>query len=110
MVETKDVILAIFAASPALGALVLVFLALAAGALQSLSTASGKVKLPYKFAGSVSLLGFLLGLVCGGLGLWWLTLHQPHRVYDAEVVIFLVQLGLLALAAGQVAYETIFSQ
>jgi hypothetical protein len=50
MVETKDVVLAIFGATSALSALVLVFLGLVAGALQSLGVVNPKVKLPYKIA------------------------------------------------------------
>jgi hypothetical protein len=110
MVETKDVVLAIFGATSALGALILVFLVLVAGALQSVGEANPKVKLPYKIAAGMSFGGFLLGVACAGLSIWWLTLHQPHAVYVAVVVTFLVQLAVLAVAAGLVVYQTIFSQ
>ena len=111
MVETKDVALGIFGATSALSALVLVFLALVAGALQSLpDTSSGTVKLPYKIAAAVSFAAFLLGIACAGLSVWWLTLGQPHGVYMAVVVTFLAQLGLLAVAATQVIVQMIFSR
>jgi hypothetical protein len=111
MVTTEDVVLAIFGSTSALSALVLVFLGLVAGALASFRAgASSTVKRSLKISGALTLASFLVGIACAGLSVWWLTLHQPHRVYMAVVVTFLVQLGLLALAAGQVAIQTIFSQ
>jgi hypothetical protein len=111
MVEAKDVVLAIFGATSALSALVLVFLGLIAGGLGSFRPGvSPEVKRPYKVAAAVSLASFLLGVVCAALGTWWLVWHQPHRVYLAVVVTFVVQLALLALAAGQVAVQMIFRQ
>lgn len=110
MVETKDVVLAIFGATSALSALILVFLVLVAEALESVGEANQSVKLPYKIAAGMSFGGFLFGVACAGLSIWWLTLHQPHAVYVAVVVTFLVQLGVLAVAAGLVVYQTIFTQ
>jgi hypothetical protein len=111
MVTAEDVVLAIFGATSALSALVLVFLGLVAGALASFApTVSARVKRPLKISGALTFASFLVGIACAGLSVWWLTLHQPHRVYTAVVVAFLVQLGLLVLAAGQVAIQTIFSQ
>src|SRR6266536_5788089 len=109
MVETKDVVLGIFGATSALSALVLVFLGLVAGAIGSFRTGvSAEVKRPYKIAGAVSFASFLLGISCAGLSTWWLTLHQPHRVYMAVVITFVLQLALLVLAAGQVVIQMIF--
>lgn len=111
MVKKEDVVLAIFGSTSALSALVLVFLGLVAGALQSLRVgASAKVKRPFKVAGAVSSAAFLVGIVCASLSIWWLTLHQPHHVYTAVVVAFVLQLALLALAAGQVVIQMIFGQ
>jgi hypothetical protein len=111
MVTTEDVVLAIFGSTSALSALVLVFLGLVAGALQSFRPgASATVKRPFKIAGAVTFASFLAGIACAGLSVWWLTLHQPHPVYMAVVVVFLLQLALLATAAGQVAIQTIFTQ
>lgn len=109
MVEPKDVVLAIFGGTAALGALVLVFLGLVAGAVQSLpSAASARVKRPYKIAGGVAFTAFALSITCAALGAWWLLLGQPHRVYLAVVWAFLAQLALLTVAAVQVVIQMIF--
>jgi|ERR1017187_4499624 fatty-acid desaturase len=111
MVKTEDVVLAIFGSTSALSALVLVFLGLVASTLGSLrAEASAAVKRRYKVSGAVSFAAFMAGLACAGLSIWWLTLHQPHHVYAAVVVIFLLQLALLALAAGQAVIQMIFRQ
>jgi hypothetical protein len=111
MVEAKDVVLALFGATSALSALVLVFLALIAGGLGSFRPgASAKVKRPYKVAAAVAFASFLVGVACAALSTWWLVSHQPHRVYLAVVVAFVVQLVLLTLASAQVAIQMIFRQ
>ena len=111
MVKPEDVVLAIFGATSALAALVLVFLGIVVTGMQSFSpTASSTVKRPYKIAAGVAFAVFALSTVCAALGLWWLTLGQPHRVYMAVVVTFLVQLFLLAVAATQVVIQMIFRQ
>lgn len=111
MVMTEDVVLAIFGSTSALSALVLVFLGMISGALASFRAgASAEVKRPYKIGAGVTFASFLLGIGCAGLSVWWLTLHQPHRVYMAVVVTFVVQLALLVFAAGQVVIQTIFMQ
>jgi hypothetical protein len=109
MVEPKDIVLAMFGATSALGALVLVFLGLVANAIQSLpATASPKVKRPYKITGGVAFAAFVLSIACAALGAWWLLLHQPHRVYIAVAWAFLGQLLLLTIAAVLVVFQMIF--
>jgi hypothetical protein len=109
MVEPKDVVLAIFGGTAALGALVLVFLGLIASAIQSLPVAaSPEVKRPYRIAGGVAFAAFLLSITCAALSAWWLLLGQPHRVYLAVVWAFLAQLALLTVAAALVVIKMIF--
>jgi hypothetical protein len=109
MVEPKDVVLAIFGGTSALGALVLVFLGLIAGAVQSLPpAASSTVRRPYKIAAGVAFTAFVLSITCAALAAWWLLLGQPHRVYLAVVWAFLAQLLLLTAAAVQVVVKMIF--
>jgi hypothetical protein len=111
MVKSADVVLAIFGATSALSALVLVFLGLVAGAMQSLpGGAAATVKRPYKIAAGVSFAAFLVGIACAGLSVWWLTRGQAHGTYEAVVATFIVQLILLAAASAQASYQLIFKQ
>ena len=107
MVETKDVVIAIFGATTASSALVLVFIGIVAQVLWA-SKLSIAWKQKFKNAATVSSLAFLIGLVCAGLSIWWLTLHQPGKVYLALVVAFVAQLALIGVAGWQVLYQAIF--
>ena len=109
MVEPKDVVLAIFGATSALGALVLVFLGLVASTIQSLPiTASPRVKRPYRITGGVAFTAFVLSIACAALGAWWLLLGQPHGVYLAVVSTFLAEMLLLTVVAVLVVFQMIF--
>ena len=108
MVETKDVVIAIFAATTASSALVLVFMGVIAQILWSTDGPSNTVRGQLRIAGGVSAIAFLAGLVCAGLSTWWLALHQPGNVYTAVVAAFILQLVLLGLAGALVVVQTIF--
>jgi hypothetical protein len=107
MVETKDVVIAIFGATSASSGLVLVFIGIIA---QTLWT--GNLGIPrkqkFKNAAFVSSLAFLIGLVCAGLSTWWLVLHQPDKIYIALIAAFLSQLVLIGIAGGQIVCQAIF--
>jgi glucan phosphoethanolaminetransferase (alkaline phosphatase superfamily) len=108
MIETKDVVIAIFGATTAASALVLVFFGIVATSLWSDSDLSNYWRQQFKLAGGVSSAAFFLSLVCAGLCTWWLTLHQPCRVYLALVAAFLLELVLIGLAGALVLFRTIF--
>src|SRR5262245_33048536 len=106
MVETKDVVIAIFGATAASSALVLVFIGIIAQTLWT-GNLSIERKRKFKTAAYVSSLAFLFGLVCAVLSTWWFTLHQPDKIYIALVAAFLAQLALIGIAGGQVVYQAI---
>lgn len=108
MVETKDVVVAVFGAATASAALELVFVGIVASTLWSAEGLSNEWRRRFKIAGALSWAAFLVGLVCAGLCTWWLSLHQPDRVYTALVVAFLVQLFLLVVTGTVVLYQAIF--
>ena len=110
MISPEDVVLAIFGATAALAALVLVFLGLVASSIGGLSgSASSTVELPYKITAGVAFAAFVLSIVCSGLGTWWLLLGQTHHVYLAIVWAFLAELALLTVAATRVFINLISS-
>jgi hypothetical protein len=108
MVETKDVVIATLGATTASSALVLVFIGVVAQILWS-TKPSNQRRGQLKFAGAVSSVAFIIGLVCAGLSTWWLALHQPGDVYAALVAAFVLQLVLLGWAGVLVCYQTIFT-
>ena len=107
MVEAKDVVIAVFGATAAASALVLVFLGIIVQAYGSLQN---QLKPGFRRAANVSVLSSLIGLACTGLGVWWLTLGQPGRVYLAVIAAFLAQLFLIAIAGGLVMYYAIWNR
>lgn len=107
MVETKDAVIAIFGATSASSGLVLVFVGIIA---QTLWTGGLSIPRKQKFKNTaiVSSSAFMIGLVCAGLSTWWLTLHQPGKVYLAVIAAFLAQLVLIGIAGGQLVCQAIF--
>jgi hypothetical protein len=106
MVEPKDVVIAIFGATAAASALVLVFVGII---VQTLWTGglSNEDRPAFKAPSYVSAAAFLMGLVCTGLGVWWLTLEQPGKVYLALIAAFLAQTFLIGIAGILALYQTI---
>jgi hypothetical protein len=95
----REVVTAVFGAASGLAGLLLVFLGIVISAFQSYSAAvPAAATAPYRRAGRVIVAGFLLGLVTTTVSLAWL-LSPGRGLRDAAVVLFCVQLGLLALAA-----------
>ena len=108
MVETKDVVIAVFGATTASSSLVLVFVGIVAATLWSPDRMANEFRRRFRTAGGFSSASFLSGLVCAGLSTWWLTLGQSHDVYLALLAAFLLQLVLLGVAAALVVFQTIF--
>ena len=106
MLETKNVVIAVFGATTAASALVLVFVGII---VQTLWTGglSNVERHAFKVSSYVSAAAFLMGIVCTGLGVWWLTLQQPGKVYIALIAAFLAQTLLIGIAGALVLCETI---
>src|SRR4051812_47995096 len=103
MGSERDVVTAVFGASSGLAGLLLVFLGIVVSTFQSYSAAvPAAATAPYRRAGRVIVLGFLLGLAATAVSLGWL-LSPDHSLYLAAVALFCVQLGALAVAAVGVA-------
>jgi len=103
-VEHKDVILAVLGAASALGGLLLVFLGLLVGSLQSYDSSTAKsVTRPFKIAGTAVTVAFLCSILSIGFTIWWLVGNQPSGPYGWSIGLFIAQLALLILAAGWVS-------
>jgi hypothetical protein len=109
MVETKDVVIAIFGATAAASALVLVFLGIIVQTLWT-GNLSNPQKGQFKTAANVTLLAFLMGIACTGLGVWWLTLGAPGKIYLALIAAFLAQILLIGIAGLQVMYQAVWKK
>lgn len=107
MVETKDVVIAVFGATTASSSLVLVFVGIVVTTLWSPDKMINDLRRRFRTAGGFSSASFLSGLICAGLSTWWLTLGQPGDVYLALLAAFLLQLVLLGVAAVLVVFRTI---
>lgn len=99
MPSTQDVVTAVFGAAAGLSGLLLVFLGIVVSTYQSYSAATPAAAVaPYRRAGRAILLAFLLGLATTGVALAWL-LSPSDVLADIAVVLFCVQLGVLAVSA-----------
>ncbi len=99
MVEHKDVVLGVLAASAALAGLALVFLGLVIGAFGTLDGAvPDETKAPYRRAGNAILVAFVLSLICVALCTSWLVwFSHSSMTYDATVATFGIQLVALVV-------------
>ncbi len=99
-VSQKDVVLAVLTASAAIVGLVLVFLGLIVSSYEGYEAAQQTaVRGRYRVLASWMLVDFAVGLACLGLTTAWL-LWQGNTLYGLAVILFSVQLLLLAVAAS----------
>lgn len=109
MVEHKDVVLGILGAASAIGALLLVFLGLLVGSLQSYPAGTAKVVLrPYKISATGISAAFLCSILSIGFSIWWLVGNQPTGSYGWAVGLFIAQLVLLITAAAWVMVQLVW--
>lgn len=102
VVAHKDVALALLGASAALAGLVLVFLGFLVSAYAALpGDASARVRGYYQNLGWVVLAPLGFGLACMTMEtVWLLDQSGTFWVYVAGIVVFLAQLGGVAVATG----------
>jgi|GEM_PF-2695219 hypothetical protein len=109
VVEHKDVVLAVLGAASAIGALLLVFLGLLVGSLQSYDSSTAKsVTRPFKIAATGISAAFLCSVLSIGFSVWWLVGDQPGAPYGWLVSLFIAQLALVTVAAGWVLVKLVW--
>jgi hypothetical protein len=107
--EKKDVVLATLGASAALGGLVLVFLGTVIAAYQSIQAGEStkNVRKRTKSAAAPIIGVFLLSLLSVAIGAIWLDAHGSDDLYEANFVVFLIELGAIASVAIVTARKTL---
>jgi hypothetical protein len=109
VVEHKDVVLAVLGAASAIGGLLLVFLGLLVGSIQSFDSGTAKSVLrPFKIAGTGISVAFLCSILAIGFSIWWLVGNQPSGPYGWSIGLFIAQLFLTVLATGWVLVKLIW--
>jgi uncharacterized membrane protein len=100
--SAKDVVIAMFGASAALGGLVLVFLGLVIASYQSVPADAPKsVKARARRAGPPIVVVFALSLASVGLSLAWLAASGGDLLYHIAIWVFAAELlALFGLAVG----------
>jgi len=103
LIETKDVVVAVLAASAGLGGFVLVFLGIVIGSYESYSgDVPASVVRPYRTAGVLLLAAFALSLVTAGICLFWLAAGGPKDFYPVTIAMFVFQLVVVFASAAWV--------
>jgi hypothetical protein len=107
----EDVITTVLAAAGGLAGLVLVFLGMVVTTYQSYpGNVPDSVRTKFRENSILTLLPFLLGIVCVCLSTVWLLLSQNNEnLYLAAVVSFFAQLASLLLAAGLVTRRVLWT-